>query len=159
MATQNTLAAAIDLRIHRALEVALGDKLAKLVEGIVEPIVAQQIARMEHRLLEPLLGAGYTVKRGPGRPPKSAAVTVSVASKPAAAAKVAPKQLAKAKPGKPGRPKQFVSADGNPSACSVAGCGRDYRSKGYCSAHYQAARKNGWPVPAPSSNWTPPAKK
>lgn len=32
--------------------------------------------------------------------------------------------------------------------CSVKGCGRDYRSKGYCSAHYQYARAHGWPMPA-----------
>lgn len=35
-------------------------------------------------------------------------------------------------------------------ACNVAGCGNPHRSRGYCSAHYQAARKYGWPMPAPA---------
>lgn len=34
-------------------------------------------------------------------------------------------------------------------ACNVSGCSRPVRSKGYCAAHYQAARKYGWPMPAP----------
>jgi len=41
--------------------------------------------------------------------------------------------------------------------CEVAGCNRPYRSQGYCAAHYQAARKYGWPMPAPEG-FTPPPR-
>lgn len=41
--------------------------------------------------------------------------------------------------------------------CDVAGCGKPYRSQGYCAAHYQAARKYNWPMPAPQ-NFTPPPR-
>jgi hypothetical protein len=41
--------------------------------------------------------------------------------------------------------------------CNVAGCSLPHRSKGYCSAHYQAARRYGWPQPAPAG-FTPPKR-
>jgi len=41
--------------------------------------------------------------------------------------------------------------------CEVAGCKRPYRSQGYCAAHYQAARKYEWPMPAPK-NFSPPPR-
>ena len=41
--------------------------------------------------------------------------------------------------------------------CEVAGCKRAYRSQGYCAAHYQAARKYEWPMPAPK-NFSPPPR-
>lgn len=40
--------------------------------------------------------------------------------------------------------------------CEVAGCKRPYRSQGYCAAHYQAARKYDWPMPAPKGFVQPP---
>lgn len=40
--------------------------------------------------------------------------------------------------------------------CAVVGCKRPYRSQGYCAAHYQAARKYDWPMPAPASFQPPP---
>ena len=44
--------------------------------------------------------------------------------------------------GKRGRPaKPFFGVVAAGKACSVAGCGRPARSKGLCSAHYQAARR------------------
>lgn len=55
-----------------------------------------------------------------------------------------------------GRP-PLLNPDGTRLGCSVAGCERDYRCKGYCSAHYQYARAHGWPIPAPKRNWKPPA--
>ena len=42
-----------------------------------------------------------------------------------------------------------TAAKSGNQACNVAGCVRPVRSKGYCAAHYQAARKYGWPMPAP----------
>lgn len=50
-------------------------------------------------------------------------------------------------PGRP--PKTATAAAAGEEACNVAGCVRPMRSKGYCAAHYQAARKYGWPMPAP----------
>ena len=45
-------------------------------------------------------------------------------------------------PRKRGRPaKVFTGIVAAGKACSVAGCGRPARSKGLCSAHYQAARR------------------
>ena len=40
--------------------------------------------------------------------------------------------------------------------CEVVGCKRPYRSQGYCAAHYQAARKYEWPMPAPRGFSPPP---
>jgi len=53
---------------------------------------------------------------------------------------------------KPGKPNGAVAA----RVCEVAGCKRPYRSQGYCAAHYQAARKYGWPMPAPKGFVPPP---
>jgi hypothetical protein len=45
-------------------------------------------------------------------------------------------------PRKRGRPaKAFVGYVPEEKRCSVAGCGKPARSKGLCSAHYQAARR------------------
>lgn len=44
------------------------------------------------------------------------------------------------------------------STCNVSGCDSPHRSRGYCSAHYQAARKHGWPMPAPE-RFEPPARE
>jgi hypothetical protein len=42
-----------------------------------------------------------------------------------------------------GRPPKsgLMMAPSSDRACSVPGCGREMRSKGMCSAHYQAARR------------------
>lgn len=44
-------------------------------------------------------------------------------------------------------------------ACGVAGCPRPVRSKGYCAAHYQAARKYGYPIPGKPGNFAPEPRK
>ncbi|WP_373048912.1 hypothetical protein [Vulgatibacter sp.] len=49
-----------------------------------------------------------------------------------------------------------AAAEGS-KVCEVAGCKRPYRSQGYCAAHYQAARKYDWPLPAPKG-FTPPPR-
>jgi len=41
--------------------------------------------------------------------------------------------------------------------CNVVGCKRPHRSMGYCAAHYQSARKHGWPMPAPEGFVAPPS--
>jgi hypothetical protein len=48
---------------------------------------------------------------------------------------------------------------GSKVACNVAGCARPVRSKGYCAAHYQSARKYGWPMPAPKGFKAPVRKR
>lgn len=67
----------------------------------------------------------------------------------------------RAKPGR--RPKTamamtMTATAGDSSTCHVAGCRSPHRSRGYCSAHYQAARKHGWPMPAPE-HFEPPARE
>lgn len=50
-----------------------------------------------------------------------------------------------------------ATAEEGAKNCEVVGCKRPYRSQGYCAAHYQAARKYEWPMPAPK-NFSPPAR-
>ncbi len=49
-----------------------------------------------------------------------------------------------------GRPPKAVSGGPVPAdrRCTVEGCGREARSKGLCSAHYQAARRRQLAKPA-----------
>jgi hypothetical protein len=60
----------------------------------------------------------------------------------------------------PGRPRKNAAptAQACKEACNVAGCVRPMRSKGYCAAHYQSARKYGWPMPAPK-NFAAPVRR
>lgn len=57
---------------------------------------------------------------------------------------MAPKAKAKAPKASTG-----AAAGAGAEACNVKGCSRPRRSMGYCGAHYQAARKHGWPRPCP----------
>lgn len=57
-----------------------------------------------------------------------------------------------AAPAAPGRKPR--AGGGEP--CNVVGCGKPQRSKGYCAACYQAARKYEWPMPAPAKFVPPP---
>lgn len=45
-----------------------------------------------------------------------------------------------------------------PSRCLVPGCPRPNRSSGYCAPHYQAARRQRWPIPHPGWTPTPPPR-
>lgn len=62
----------------------------------------------------------------------------------------------KARLGRP--PKAMMMRDGGATSCNVFGCGGPLRSRGYCSAHYQAARRYSWPMPAPAS-FEPPIRE
>jgi hypothetical protein len=42
---------------------------------------------------------------------------------------------------RPGRPAKAKSGASGDHLCKIPGCGRDARSKGLCSAHYQAERR------------------
>ncbi len=149
MSTQNAFAEAIDRRIRAVLDASLGGELDRRIQAAVLPLLEAATARIEQNLAAGLVGAGLVQPR---------AAVAKVAYKAGPVAISAPRAAAKPAAKKPGRPKQFVGADGA-GGCFLAGCKRDYRSKGYCSAHYQAARKNGWPLPPPSQNWTPPASR
>jgi hypothetical protein len=37
--------------------------------------------------------------------------------------------------------------------CSVAGCGRPYRSKGLCVMHYTRVQQHGWDSPEQKRVW------
>ncbi|WP_242588851.1 vegetative protein [Corallococcus macrosporus] len=91
----------------------------------------------------PTLAPEPARRRGPGRPPKSAAAKSAPAAKAAPAAKT---PAAKSAPAvktaaakSPGRPPKAAAAE-DTQACAVVGCKRQSRSKGYCSAHYQKLR-------------------
>lgn len=63
------------------------------------------------------------------------------------------------KAAKQGRRAAAPAAKGAATAtCNVAGCANPHRSRGYCSAHYQAARKYEWPMPAPAG-FEPPDRE
>jgi hypothetical protein len=104
----------------------LRDVLAEEIARALQPVHAM-IAQLQangavvERLAAVLGQPVHAVKRGPGRPPKTASF---VAAKPAGA------------PARRGRP---VSASSG-GVCAVMGCGRPARSKGYCAAHYQKFR-------------------
>jgi hypothetical protein len=58
--------------------------------------------------------------------------------------------------------KPAVAKRGRPATCkgcNVKGCVRPHRSQGYCGAHYQSARKYGWPTPAPAGFVPAPLKR
>lgn len=67
-----------------------------------------------------------TAKKGPGRPPKSAAASASVST---------PASPTKRGPGRP--PK--VGGKG----CLVSGCGKKTIAKGLCAGHYRKANRLG----------------
>jgi hypothetical protein len=54
-------------------------------------------------------------------------------------------------------PRSAPATGGAP--CNVDGCTRPARSMGYCSAHYQSARKYGWPRPCPEGFAPPPVRR
>lgn len=124
---------------------ALDKRIRAVVEEAVQTIVRDEVRTVLREELASLLGsmAGATPapsamkRRAPGRAPKAGARTAK-----------APKATGAAR----GRAK----ADGEDTTCGVSGCNRPYRSRGYCAAHYQAARKYGWPMPCPKDFVPPP---
>jgi hypothetical protein len=102
------------MSVDRALKEMIADEVERAIRPLAAAIddlrsggnVAAQVAA--------LLTGG---RRGPGRPPKLAAL----------AARVRPGR----KPGRKAGPKK---------GCAIKGCKNPMRSKGYCSAHYQKYR-------------------
>lgn len=104
------------------------------VDRVLREMVADEVARAlgpVHAALAELQGngaiiarlaaaLGQPIKRGPGRPPKSAFALPARRG---------------ARGGGKGR-----RASGETRECAVIDCGRPARSKGYCAAHYQKFR-------------------
>jgi hypothetical protein len=88
----------------------------KQLRELIRSEVAGQLRELRdlEQRLAPLLGMLGGVKRGPGRPPKSASTA----------------------PARRGRPSKSTSKD-----CAIIACGNPALSKGYCSSHYQKFRK------------------
>jgi hypothetical protein len=88
----------------------------KQLRDLIRSEVAGQLRDLRdlEQRLAPLLGMLGGAKRGPGRPPKSAAPP----------------------PARRGRPRKTTTA-----ACAIIDCGKPALSKGYCSSHYQKFRK------------------
>jgi hypothetical protein len=98
----------------------------------------------------PSIDAPPPAKRGPGRPRKQpAAENAAVPSEASAPAKRGPGRPRK----QPDASGSIAVAESKPSAlerarpratgkkvCTIVGCGKDVRTKGYCSAHYQKFR-------------------
>jgi hypothetical protein len=94
------------------------------VDKMLRDMVAEEVARAIGPLSAQLAfverfaaAMGQPLKRGPGRPPKSAGAVVVAAKR--------------------GRP---VGSGRGGRACAIKGCGKKMRSKGYCAAHYQKFR-------------------
>lgn len=112
-----------------SVDKVLRDMIRDEVESLIDPLVrAIQQLQSQGDLaskLSSLLGA----KRGPGRPPKAAALVLGR------------KPGRKAGGGRKGRGGRERAEDGaNDRPCAIQGCKRASRAKGYCSAHYQKLR-------------------
>jgi len=93
----------------------LRDMVADEVAQALRPVHAALAELQRNSALIGRLSAalGQPIKRGPGRPPKSA-----ILATPARRTGLAPSK----------------------HACAIMGCGRPSLSKGYCGAHYQKFR-------------------
>jgi hypothetical protein len=122
--------------------------LSPILDGIIRAEIQKAIARSSEAIAEQVREQIVAALTGAGPSRKA------VPAKSALAAKVAkPAKAGGAKGGaKRGRP-----ADA--SGCNVKGCARPHRSKGYCAAHYQSARKYGWPMPCPVGFEAPVLKR
>lgn len=132
------------------LATALDKRIRAMVDETVATAVREEVRQALREELAGLFGemAGTAA---PAAPRAAAREKVRAAPAKKAAA------VAKKGPGRPGRPKTSDVASSPETKCGVADCKRAYRSRGYCAAHYQAARKYGWPMPAPS-NFVPPPR-
>lgn len=129
----NPLAEALDKRIRAMVEEALQTVVRDEVRTALREELASILGSISGEMPAPA-----AAKRGAaGRPTKAAATR---------ATKTKTTRTTKAR----------GAAAGAENKCGVAGCNRPYRSRGYCAAHYQAARKYGWPMPSPKDFVPPP---
>lgn len=129
----NPLAEALDKRIRAMVEEAL----QTVVRDEVRSALREELASIVGSISGGMPAPAAPKRRGAGRPAKATATRTTKAAKPSRAA----------------RSREAAAGE---EKCGVAGCNRPYRSRGYCAAHYQAARKYGWPMPAPKDFVPPP---
>ena len=131
----NPLAEALDKRIRAMVEEA--------VQSVVRDEVRTALREEFASLLGSMAGAAPAPtparRRGPGRGAKAARARTTRVSRTTT-----------------GAARARAKAEGDDTTCGVSGCNRPYRSRGYCAAHYQAARKYGWPMPCPKDFVPPP---
>ncbi|HWV38779.1 MAG TPA: hypothetical protein VN033_09925 [Vulgatibacter sp.] len=130
MATRNKnapLAQVLDQRIRAIVDEALESAIRETLRTVIQEELAVALGT------EAAAGVSTTAGRRRGRP-------AGKASAKARAAKGAKRTTARTSKRK----------------CNVVGCKRPHRSMGYCAAHYQSARKHGWPMPAPEGFVAPP---
>ena len=84
---------------------------------------------------------GEAIGRGIARGINSGLVALTATAAPAAAAPVAPEVPARRRPGRPPKVAQAEPEVSEEHQCKVEGCTAPTRSKGLCSKHYQAARR------------------
>lgn len=128
------------------LATALDQRIRAMVEEAVEATVRTEVREALREELAGLIGsiaptAGAPAPAAEKAPARAKATTKRTTTR-AAKAKAKPKAAA-----------EVATGD---NKCGVADCTRPYRSRGYCAAHYQAARKYGWPMPAPQGFEPPP---
>ncbi len=125
--TNNPFAQALDQRIRSIVE--------ETVEETVRNVIREELSQLlgSTSAAAPAPASAPATKRR-GRPPGKTATKAARSTKSKAAG---------------------TSAGARP--CNVVGCKRPYRSQGYCAAHYQSARKHGWPMPAPDNFVAPPS--
>ena len=121
-----------DNEIRQMIRQELQTVIAPIADAVAE---LQQNGNLASQLTS-LLGGG-AVKRGPGRPKKSAFGRVVLFDG----------KSAKRGPGRPRKvavaagAKRGAKASGNSvRGCAIIGCDRPARSKGYCAADYQKRR-------------------
>lgn len=124
------LAQVLDQRIRAIVDEALESALRENLRTIFQEELANALGS------QAAAGAPAPAGRRRGRP----------AGRKAAAPKARPAKGAKRAAGATSAKK-----------CNVVGCKRPHRSMGYCAAHYQSARKHGWPMPAPEGFVAPPS--
>lgn len=132
----NPLAAALDKRIRAMVE----ETVAEAVKVEVREVLREELAELFGTMAVTAAAPAAPAKRKVGRP-KKATTTTKATRTTTRATKAKATEVA-------------ASAE---QKCGVADCKRPYRSRGYCAAHYQAARKYGWPMPAPK-NFVPPPR-
>lgn len=132
--SSNPLSDALDKRIQAVVDQTLEDAVREAVRTMVREELSQALGAVATQAAPAAAPVAPSGRRG--RPPGRAA-TAGV-GRTAAAGRAAR-----------GRGATATAAGGK--LCAVVGCNRPFRSQGYCAAHYQAARKYDWPMPAPAT--------
>lgn len=118
--------AGIDERIKQALS---SKEVQQKIEETVQRAVSQKMGG--DALQAAVINAVRASLGAPGPAPKATPVVPTPNHKPS--------------------PAGAHARRGAVQACMVRGCTRPHRAMGYCAAHYQSARKHGWPLPATES--------